>query len=94
MLINVSAACHIIIIPPPKEKEEAEVTTDVPYCGIHLGCGPVGKECYSNVERKHSRISAVAMLTFFFHLEKTNRQSNLTVQLPGDVRDKPIVYPC
>jgi hypothetical protein len=37
--------------PTPKEKEEAEVTTDVPYCGINLGCGPVGKECHSNVER-------------------------------------------
>lgn len=37
VLINVSAACHIIIIPPQKTKEEAEVITDVPYCGINLG---------------------------------------------------------
>jgi hypothetical protein len=37
VLINVSAACHIIIIPPQKKREEAEVTTDVPYCGINLG---------------------------------------------------------
>jgi hypothetical protein len=51
ILINVSAACHIIIIPPQKKKEEAGVTTDVPDCGINLGCGPMGKEPYSNVER-------------------------------------------